>query len=415
LAVYIYGLNGAVAKRMGSTVLFLLKDHLGSTRVVTDATGLVRTYYDYDALGNIIRIGTTNEVKYQFTGQEFDETGMHNYRARLFDSDLGKFYAIDPAEQGWSPFVYAGNNPVIMVDRDGKLFFVPILVGAAFGAISSGAMYSVMAGESWTWKGFGSAVGFGALSGAISGGIGQLGGPLATNIGYSIIGNGASYAATTAISGGDLTWGGLLGSVAGGIVGGTMPGFQGVKGGALANIGAELVDSTVKGAVTGAVSGGVGALIEGRSIGEGWVEGAKRGAIGGAVGAGLRIAAFGHAIKPDAVNNTKAIEALNNMEAEMKLVGNEMGKYKPIYRSGGAWGLFTDRGIAMGRNLVIPDRKDYTFVHETIHYYQQLNYGFGRFLAKGMWEQWFLRGDPYTTFGTQEWVADRLFELYYSR
>jgi hypothetical protein len=44
-AVYIYGLNGTIAKRVGSTILFLLKDHLSSTHVVTDGTGLVRSYY----------------------------------------------------------------------------------------------------------------------------------------------------------------------------------------------------------------------------------------------------------------------------------------------------------------------------------------------------------------------------------
>jgi len=43
-AVYIYGASGAIAKRVGSTVLFLLKDYLGSTRVVMDATGLVRSF-----------------------------------------------------------------------------------------------------------------------------------------------------------------------------------------------------------------------------------------------------------------------------------------------------------------------------------------------------------------------------------
>jgi RHS repeat-associated protein len=122
-------LNGAVAKRVGSTVLFLLKDHLSSTRVVMDATGLVRTYYDYDALGNVIRIGTTNEVKYQFTGQEFDETGLHNYRARLYDSDLGKFYAADPAGQFASPYLYAGNNPIVFVDPNGQ-FIIEALIAA---------------------------------------------------------------------------------------------------------------------------------------------------------------------------------------------------------------------------------------------------------------------------------------------
>ncbi len=164
LAVHIYGLNGAVAKRVGSTVLFLLKDHLGSTRVVMDATGLVRTYYDYDALGNIIRIGTTNEVKYQFTGQEYDESGLHNYRARLYDSDLGKFYAIDPAGQGWSPFVYAGNNPVIIIDQDGRIaWFVPILIGAALNLGSHALSGDV--DDFWDAAGF---AGVGALGGALS-------------------------------------------------------------------------------------------------------------------------------------------------------------------------------------------------------------------------------------------------------
>jgi RHS repeat-associated protein len=139
LAVYIYGLNGAVAKRIGSTVLFLLKDHLGSTRVVMDATGLVRTYYDYDALGNMIRIGTTNEVKYQFTGQEYDESGVHNYRARLYDSDLGKFYAADPAGQFASPYLYAGNNPIVFVDPNGQFIIEAIIAAAAYagGAIAN--------------------------------------------------------------------------------------------------------------------------------------------------------------------------------------------------------------------------------------------------------------------------------------
>jgi hypothetical protein len=55
----------------------------------------------------------------------------------LYDSDLGKFYAVDLAGQGWSPFVYAGNNPVIIVDRDGRLGFIPLLI-IGLGALSGG-------------------------------------------------------------------------------------------------------------------------------------------------------------------------------------------------------------------------------------------------------------------------------------
>ncbi|MFZ1288486.1 MAG: RHS repeat-associated core domain-containing protein [Melioribacteraceae bacterium] len=42
---------------------------------------------------------TGTEVTYQFTGQEYDtELSLHNFRARLYDSDLGMFYTIDPVE-----------------------------------------------------------------------------------------------------------------------------------------------------------------------------------------------------------------------------------------------------------------------------------------------------------------------------
>ncbi len=228
LSVYIYGANGAIAKRIGSTVLFLLKDHLGSNRVVMDATGLVRTYYDYDALGNLIRAGTTNEVKYQFTGQEYDENGLHNYRARLYDSDLGKFYATDPAGQGWSPFAYAGNNPVVFVDPDGQ-FFQFFIMGAIIGGYL-GAVQASMSDQPWYQ---------GLLKGALVGGVSGLGG-----------------AFTGAISGG-----GIVGGIVGGATGGAISGFSSAH---LAGLsGREVLSTTWKGGLAGAIGGGIGGYITG--------------------------------------------------------------------------------------------------------------------------------------------------------
>ncbi|KAA0231259.1 RHS repeat-associated core domain-containing protein [candidate division KSB1 bacterium] len=226
LALYIYGLNGAIAKRAGSTVLFLLKDHLGSTRVVMDANGLVHTYYDYDALGNLIRTGTTNEVAYQFTGQEFDESGLHNYRARLYDSDLGKFYAVDPAGQGWSPFVYAGNNPVIFVDADGRVaWFVPIIIGAALNVATHAKQIDDV----------GDALGFA--------GVGALGGAL------SLVGGGGAWYGFQDV---------LLGAVEGGLTGGLnsllegnnfLSGFKSgaIVGGAFGFVSSEQFQNTFRG------------------------------------------------------------------------------------------------------------------------------------------------------------------------
>ncbi len=408
LAVYIYGSNGAVAKRVGSTVLFLLKDHLGSTRVVMDASGLVRTYYDYDALGNLIRTGTTNEVKYQFTGQEIDESSLHNYRARLYDSDLGKFYAVDPAGQGWSPFAYAGNNPVIMVDRDGKLFFVPFLVGAAIGGLWAGASYSIMAGEAWTLKGFGSAVGLGALGGGLSAGIGSLGTSGLTNIAYGILGQSASWAATTAASGGELTRSGLAGALAAGIVGGLMPGYTAQRGGWLANSAAEIMYGAGKGAVTSSVA----ALVSTRSL-RSLNSAIRQGARYGAANSFATIALMGYAIEP------KGKSGLKKAEEHFSSIGYSMGRFEPVFRRGGLTGLIHGKimgfsGLAIGRNLLVYDDEAKTYIHETMHYYQQLFQGWGAFYGRAAYEQWFMKGDPYETKGTNEWFADD-WAVYYNK
>lgn len=42
----------------------------------------------------------------------------------MYDSVLAMFYGIDPAGQGTSPFSYGGNNPVVMIDKDGQWFFI---------------------------------------------------------------------------------------------------------------------------------------------------------------------------------------------------------------------------------------------------------------------------------------------------
>jgi RHS repeat-associated protein len=72
--------------------------------------------YAYDALGTVISqsaFGTPSAIAYQYTGQEFDrETGLHNFRARLYDSDLFRFYATDPAGQQHSPYAFVGNSPL---------------------------------------------------------------------------------------------------------------------------------------------------------------------------------------------------------------------------------------------------------------------------------------------------------------
>jgi RHS repeat-associated protein len=55
------------------------------------------------------------------TGQEYDsELDLHNFRARFYDSDLMRFYSMDPEEEFSSPYLFCGNNPINLIDPTGK-------------------------------------------------------------------------------------------------------------------------------------------------------------------------------------------------------------------------------------------------------------------------------------------------------
>ncbi len=119
---YIYGPTGLIATLENNKTYYIVKDHLGSTRAVMNgATGNGVEYHAYNAWGELMTSQISPDVKYKYTGQEYDvQTGVYNYRARLYDEQLGRFYAMDPAMEGFSPYSYAGNNPVSFVDPDGR-------------------------------------------------------------------------------------------------------------------------------------------------------------------------------------------------------------------------------------------------------------------------------------------------------
>lgn len=71
-------------------------------RVVTDEEGLVQTIMDYLPFGKLMpnTYGNADIISYRYTGQEFDEElGLYNYRARIYNPMLGRFYSVDPRFQ----------------------------------------------------------------------------------------------------------------------------------------------------------------------------------------------------------------------------------------------------------------------------------------------------------------------------
>ncbi|XP_038106258.1 uncharacterized protein LOC6039655 [Culex quinquefasciatus] len=140
---YIRGPLGLIGFYRNSAYYSVLQDHEGSTRLVVKG-GQVIAAYDYLPYGQLIRRFNSDpddHITYLYTGQELDEeTGLYNYHARLYDPDLARFYQVDPQEQYPSPYKYAGNSPISLVDPDGEFAFLLFMI--FLGAFLAGAAHS---------------------------------------------------------------------------------------------------------------------------------------------------------------------------------------------------------------------------------------------------------------------------------
>jgi RHS repeat-associated protein len=74
---------------------FYLADPLGSTVVLTDASGALTTRYRYEPFGRTETHGPASPNAFQFTGRENDGTGLYYYRARYYHPGLQRFISED--------------------------------------------------------------------------------------------------------------------------------------------------------------------------------------------------------------------------------------------------------------------------------------------------------------------------------
>ena len=149
--IYAYDASGQLSAEYSTAApgetgtAYLLGDHLGSTRLVTNATGSAIQRFDYApfgedesayGLGNrnlMASYGVSGVPTVKFTGKERDaETGLDYFGARYFSGAQGRFISPD-----WSPvpmpvpyadladpqtlnlYTYVRNNPLSSADPDG--------------------------------------------------------------------------------------------------------------------------------------------------------------------------------------------------------------------------------------------------------------------------------------------------------
>jgi RHS repeat-associated protein len=81
--------------RKGSGDEYYHTDALGSSVVLTDPSGVIDTFYEYEAFGETTVNGTSTNP-FQFTGRENDGPGLYYYRARYFGPGFYRFTNEDP-------------------------------------------------------------------------------------------------------------------------------------------------------------------------------------------------------------------------------------------------------------------------------------------------------------------------------
>jgi RHS repeat-associated protein len=149
----VYDPQGQLAQEYGGTIpasetgtRYLTTDHLGSTRVMTNASQAVMQTYDYLPFGEeFVQSSDTNRVR--FTGKERDaETGLDYFGARYFSGLQGRFTSPDPLlssgrpwdPQSWNRYSYGLNNPLRFIDPTGLYEWDTTLGGACTDKALSG-------------------------------------------------------------------------------------------------------------------------------------------------------------------------------------------------------------------------------------------------------------------------------------
>ena len=102
-------------------------DHLGSNTFITDISGnpyqLFLNLPFGESMAEQSSLGYF-QSPYKFNGKELDkETGLYYYGARFYDPRVSSWLSVDPLAEKYpyqSNYVYCSNNPIMIIDPDGR-------------------------------------------------------------------------------------------------------------------------------------------------------------------------------------------------------------------------------------------------------------------------------------------------------
>ena len=141
---YVTGPDGLPLEQItGSTVTYFTHDQLGSTRLLTNASGASVGTYTYTPYGTVASHTGSVSTNLGFAGQFTDnESGLEYLRARYYDPATGQFLSVDPSILATSsPYAYGNNSPLNFGDRSGakecSTVYGPTTAGRCQGTLST--------------------------------------------------------------------------------------------------------------------------------------------------------------------------------------------------------------------------------------------------------------------------------------
>ena len=122
---------------------------MGSSNYITNFDGEVSQHMEYFAFGEtfVEEHKNSNNSPYKFNGKELDdESGHYYYGARYYDPRISIWASVDPlAEKGlqFSPYCYTFNNPITLIDPNGKWPDFPAVFKNGFTNVVNGVVNTV--------------------------------------------------------------------------------------------------------------------------------------------------------------------------------------------------------------------------------------------------------------------------------
>jgi RHS repeat-associated protein len=126
------------ASGSGYDYIYQYKDHLGNVRLsysdtngdgqIAAATEILEenNYYPFGLEHKGYNNTPITNHPYKYQGVELNESlglNLYEFSLRQYDAALGRFFATDPYEQFYSPYLAMGNNPITSFDPDGGKCF----------------------------------------------------------------------------------------------------------------------------------------------------------------------------------------------------------------------------------------------------------------------------------------------------